>query len=58
MSLQKLIGAAGYEHYPKIGIVNKISSEEMESPIQNVQRVVYLSAFTLNNFNGGKKTTL
>ncbi|CAF0782079.1 unnamed protein product [Brachionus calyciflorus] len=52
--LQKIIGSHGYEHFPNIGIVNKINQEDLYQPIKNVQRLLNLQPFELKNFKENK----
>ena len=50
--MQKIIGTPDLEHYPTIGIVNKVNLDYLTSPIHDIQRVISVDSFMLNNYLG------
>lgn len=49
--MQKLVGSFDLEHYPSIGITNKLEQDEIILPIEKFQRTINLGHFVLNNFS-------
>lgn len=50
INMQRIVGSAEFEHYPSIGIVNKIDPDILILPINKLQRTVNLGSFSLKNF--------
>jgi hypothetical protein len=50
--MQKIVGMPDLEHYPTIGIVNKINLDVLTTPIHDIQRVISVDSFILNNYMG------
>ena len=52
VNMQKIIGTPDLEHYPTIGIVNKVNLDYLTSPIHDIQRVISVDSFMLTNYLG------
>lgn len=50
LNTQKIVGLPGYEHFPTIGIVNKLDDSQLE-PVEQAQRTVFLGSFKLENYD-------
>jgi hypothetical protein len=51
VNMQKLVGSPNFEHYPSIGIVNKINLDYHLVPIEEISRSASIGSFTLKDFN-------
>jgi hypothetical protein len=48
--MQKIVGSPNFEHYPTIGIVNKINLDYHLVPIEEISRTASIGSFTLKDF--------
>ena len=51
VNMQKIVGMNSVEHYPTIGVINKLD-ESIFFPIEEVQRTKFIGSFVLENFEG------
>ena len=51
VNMQKIVGMNSVEHYPTIGVINKLD-ESIFFPIDEVQRTKFIGSFVLENFEG------
>jgi hypothetical protein len=51
--MQKIVGTSGIEHYPTIGIVNKLDAEAVTNSVDEFQRTFNLGHFMLTNYTSG-----
>lgn len=49
--MQKIVGSPNFEHYPSIGIVNKINLDDHLVPIEEISRTTSIGSFILKDFN-------
>ena len=49
--MQKLVGSPNFEHYPSIGVVNKINLEYHLVAIEEISRTTSIGSFVLKDFN-------
>lgn len=50
LNTQKLVGLPGYEHFPTIGIVNKLD-DSIVQPLEQAQRTAFIGSFSLDNYD-------
>jgi hypothetical protein len=53
MNTQQIVGNPQMEHYPKIGLINRISLEDLTNSVQDFQRTFFIGHFILDNFISG-----
>jgi hypothetical protein len=51
--MQKIVGQSDIEHYPTIGIINKLDADMATSSIDEFQRTLNLGHFVLTNYTSG-----
>ena len=51
VNTRKIVGMNSFDHFPTIGVVNKLD-EDIFEPIDQVQRTSFIGSFNLKNFNG------
>jgi hypothetical protein len=49
LNIQKIVGQPGFEHFPTIGVVNKID-DTILFPLEQTERTIFIGSFLLENY--------